>query len=190
MGNWQNVTSEKREAGGLAVKTTAIGRLVLLEASLRMFLDHPFVGVGFHDFGEHSLPYVRQVRTTWLGARESWVGKGVTQHNTFLNMLTEVGLVGFVPQILMYCFIFATLMKTRRVHDGAVDHDFVVVVFAALGAYLACAMFMEPRFFEFMNMFPFLLVGIAVGSHQRATLRIDNNNGRGERRPASAGTIR
>ncbi len=172
MANWSNVKSEKREAGGLAVAHTARGRLVLLEASFRMFADHPFAGVGFHDFEEHSLPYIRQVRTTLLGAREAWQGKHLKQHNHFLNMMTEVGLMGLVPQLLMFYFLFRMLYGARRVHDGAVDHDFIVVVWAIFAEYLTNAMFMEPRFYEFMNVLPFFMAGIVVGSYQRKRLGI------------------
>ncbi|MFC1799818.1 O-antigen ligase family protein [Candidatus Eisenbacteria bacterium] len=170
LGNWSTVKSEKRGAGGLATTHTAANRLVLLDASFRMFADHPFVGVGFHDFQEHSLPYVRQVRSTIFGVRESWQGKTIKQHNHFLNMMTEVGLMGLLPQLLMFYFLFRLLYRARRIHDGAVDHDFVVVVWAILAEYLTNAMFMEPRFYEFMNVLPFLLAGIVVGSYQRKQL--------------------
>jgi O-antigen ligase len=135
-------------------------------------VDHPFVGVGFHDFEEHSLPYVRQVRSTVFGVRESWQGKTIKQHNHFLNTMTEVGLLGLVPQLLMFYFLFRILYKARKVHDDAVDHDFVVVIWAILAEYLTNAMFMEPRFYEFMNVLPFLLAGIVVGSYQRKRLGI------------------
>jgi len=170
LGNWSTVKSEKREAGGLATTHTAANRLVLLDASFRMFADHPFVGVGFHDFEKHSLPYVRQVRSTLFGVRESWQGKTIKQHNHFLNMMTEVGLLGLLPQLLMFYFIFRMLRRARKVHDDTVDHDFVVVVWAIMAEYLTNAMFMEPRFYEFMNVLPFLLAGIVVGSYQRKKL--------------------
>jgi O-antigen ligase len=170
MGNWSNVKSEKREAGGLGTSETARGRLVLLEASLKMFADHPFIGVGFHDFEEHSRPYIRQVHTTLLGVREAWQGKKLKQHNHFLNTMTELGLMGLVPQVLMYLFLFRLLYKARKTHDDAVEHDFVVVVWAVIAVYLTNAMFMEPRFFECMNVLPFLLAGIVVGSYQRRQL--------------------
>jgi O-antigen ligase len=181
LGNWAAVQTDERSEGGLASKETAISRLVLLEASMRMFADHPFVGVGFHEFETYSLPYVRQVRATVLGMRESWMGKGLKQHNHYLNTLTEMGLLAFIPEVLVLYFLFSTLIKARKVHDDAIDHDFVVVVLAILGTYLTTSMFMEPRFFEFMNTFPLLLAGIAVGSYQRKLAGVQQaENTRGE----------
>jgi O-antigen ligase len=170
MAKWSDVKSEKREAGGLATSHTARGRLVLLQASFKMFADHPFIGVGFHDFEEHSLPYVRQVHTTILGVREPWQGKNLKQHNHFLNTMTELGLMGLVPQLLMYFFLLRILRRARKIHDDTVNHDFVVVVWAIFAVYLTNSMFMEPRFFECMNVLPFLLGGIVVGSYQRKQL--------------------
>ncbi len=170
MANWSDVKTENREAGGLATAETGRSRLVLLEASLNMFVDHPFTGVGFHDFEAHSRPYIRQVRTTLLGARESWMGKTLKQHNHFLNTMTELGLMGLIPELLIFYFLFKILLKARKVHDGAIDHDFVVVVWAVIAGYLTNAMFMEPRFYEFMSVLPFMLAGIVVGSYQRKQL--------------------
>jgi hypothetical protein len=170
LGNWSNVTSEKREAGGMAVTNTAANRMVLLQASFRMFVDHPFTGVGFHQFEEHSRPYVRQVHRTMFGVRESWQGKTIKQHNHFLNTMTELGLLGLLPELLMFYFMFRMLYRARKIHDDVVDHDFVVVVWAVLAECLVNAMFIETRFFEFINVLPFVLAGIVVGSYQRKQL--------------------
>jgi len=45
-----------------------------------------------------------------------------------------------------------------------------VVVMGVFAQFLSNAMFMEPRWFEFMNVLPFFLGGIVVGGYQRATL--------------------
>jgi O-antigen ligase len=181
--NWDNVTTENREKGGLATEETAAGRLVIFQASLRMFLDHPFTGVGFFQYDQYSLRYVRQVRSTLLGMRQSWVGKNVKQHNQLLLMLTELGLVGFVPLCLMYYFIIRMLWKARRVHSDAFDDEFVVVVWAVFAEYFTNIMFMNPTFFEFMNVMPMVLAGIVVGGYQRATLGLANNNNSERRHP-------
>jgi O-antigen ligase len=187
--NWDNVKTDDRAKGGLATETTAVGRLVLLETSLRMFVDHPFTGVGFDQYEAYRLPYVRQVRTTLLGMRESWMGKNVKQHNQFLLLLTELGLMGFVPLCLIYYFVIRTLWKARKIHSDAFDYEFVVVVWAIFAEYLTNVMFMNPSFFEFMNVMPMVLAGIVVGGYQRAILGQANNGG-GERRYLSEGTIR
>jgi len=190
LGNLESVTSENREAGGLATKNTAIGRLVLLETALRMFMDKPFTGVGFDQYEVNRLPYVRQVRTTLLGARQAWQGKSVKQHNQLLLVLSELGLMGFVPLCLVYYFVIRMLWKARKVPSDMYDSEFVVVVGCVLAAYLANAMFINPAFFEFLNAIPMVFAGIVAGGYQRATLVGWNNNGKGERSITGEGTIR
>jgi O-antigen ligase len=189
MANWENVTGEDRSAGGLATKSTALGRLALFQASMKMFADHPFMGVGFDQYSQYRLTYIRQVRETLLGLRESWMGKTVKQHSQFLLVLTELGLMGFVPLCLIYYFIIRMLWRARKVHDGAFDYEFVVVVSAVLAEYLVNAMFMNPSFFEFLNVMPMVLAGIVAGGYQRAVLG-RSNNGYGERSLAGEGSIR
>ena len=170
LANWDNVKTENRAAGGLATKHTVQSRLVLYQAGLAMFQDHPFRGVGFMRFQDEALPYVRQVRTTLLGYREAWMGKNLNMHNHFLNMLIEVGLIGFVPLVLVYYFTFRILIPARKRPTPAYDSDFVVAVWAVFAQYLSNAMFMEPRFFEFMNVLPFMLAAIIIGGQQRLRL--------------------
>lgn len=170
MGNWDSVTSDDRSAGGLATKHTAIGRLVLLETSMRMFMDRPFTGIGFDQYEANRLPYVRQVRTTFLGTRPTWQGKSVKQHNQLLLVISELGLMGFVPLCLVYYFVFRMLWQARKVMTAAYDYEFVVVVWGVMAAYLGNAMFINPTFFEFMNAIPMVFAGIVAGAYQRATL--------------------
>jgi O-antigen ligase len=176
LANWENVTTEKREAGGLATKHSATQRLVLFETSLSMFSHRPFFGVGFMRFEEEARPHIRQVRSTALGYREAWMGKNLKQHNQFLNMLTEMGLAGFIPLVFIYYYIFRTFARAGRIESPTYDRDFVVVVWAVFAEYVTNVFFMEPRFFEFMNVLPFLLAGIVIGGYQRATLPRWNNS--------------
>jgi O-antigen ligase len=177
LGNWSNVKTAERESGGVADMTTAQGRVVLMNASLRMFMDHPFVGVGFQRFMEKSVPYIVQVKRTFLGYREGWIGLDSNQHNQFFSVLTELGLLGFIPFALMYVFLFRTLARARSAKVQEYDSEFVVAVWAAMAAYLSALMFIEPRYFEFLNTLPFMLMGIVVGGYERAML-MQRNAGR------------
>jgi O-antigen ligase len=171
LGNWSAITSEDREAGGMATKSTAQSRLVLIDVSLKMFADRPFVGVGLARFLDYSPEYVKTVRTTFLGYREHWIGQSVNQHNHFLSVLTEIGLIGFVPLMIIYFTLFRTLRKAYYVEAENYDKELVVCVWAIWAAHMVNVMFIEPRFFEFMNAFPYICAGIIVGGYQRAKLK-------------------
>lgn len=174
LGNWSNVKTAERESGGVGDMATAQGRVVLLNASLRMFMDHPFFGVGFERFMEQAPPYVSQVTRTFLGYREQWIGQESNQHNQFSSILTEIGLVGFVPFVLMYVLLLRMLARAKRAKVEAYDSEFVVMVWALMAAYMSVIMFIEPRWFEFMNALPFIFMGIVAGGYQRAMMRRSN----------------
>jgi len=171
IGNWSNVTTSDRTAGGIATRDTAEARLVLANASMRMFVDHPLFGVGFTRFIENSGPYVSQVRSTFLGYKEAWLAAGSNQHNQFLSVLTEIGLSGFVPFVLLYYFVFRMLARARKIRADAYDYEFVIAVIAIMLAYLTETLFIEPRFYEFMNTLPYMMAGIVAGGYQRATMK-------------------
>jgi hypothetical protein len=181
LGNWSNITTEERSAGGLATEHTAMARLVLAEASMKMFMDRPFVGVGFTRFLEYSPAYVRTIRTTLLGYKEAWIGQSVNQHNQFLTILTEIGLIGFIPLVIIYVTIWRYLLKARHIQSGNFDYELVVTVMAIWAGYTLNVMFMEPRFFEFMNVLPYIFAGLIIGGYQRATLKGYQTPGKGER---------
>ncbi len=171
LANWSNVTTAERSAGGLATEHTVMARLVLAEVSLKMFADRPFVGVGFTRFMEYSPAYVKTVRATLLGYREHWIGQHVNQHNQFFSVLTEIGLIGLVPLLVIYLTLWRTFIRARRIEADNYDGELVVTVMAMWAGYTVNIMFMEPRFFEFMNVLPYIFAGIIVGGYQRTMLK-------------------
>jgi O-antigen ligase len=181
LGNWSNVTTSERSAGGLATEHTAMARLVLAEVSMKMFADRPFVGVGFTRFMEYSPAYVKTVRTTLLGYKESWIGQNVNQHNQLLTILTEIGLIGFLPLVFLYITLWRTLHRAVKVDSDNYDRELVVTIWAVWAGYTMNILFMEPRFFEFMNVLPYICAGIIVGGYQRAMLRRPPRNTVNER---------
>jgi O-antigen ligase len=154
-----------------------------------MFMDRPGMGVGFARFVSESKPYLSQVRSTILGYKEAELGTRVNQHNQFLSILTEVGILGFLPFALMYFFMFRMMARAYRIKCDCYDSEFVAAVWAVWAAYVSQVMFIEPRFFEFMNAFPFMFAGIIVGGYQRATT-YRHHALQDERRRGREGTVR
>jgi hypothetical protein len=72
------------------------------------------------------------------------------------------------------------LARARRVHMDLCDHDFVIVVIAIMLAYVTETMFIEPRYYEFMNTLPYMMAGMVGGGYQRATMRGAAAMARGE----------
>jgi len=172
LGNWSNMTSANREQGGVGDVTTAQSRMVILYASLQMIRDSPIVGCGFDRFVKEGAPYVAEVRQTVLGYKASWIAESCNQHNQFVSIFTEIGLMGFAPFVILYVLILRLLWKARKVEAEEYDREFVVMVWAVMAGYIAVIMFIEPRWYEFMNVLPFMLLGIISGGYERAMMRM------------------
>ncbi len=82
-------------------------RFDLWEVSLRMLRDHPFFGVGIHNFGSmfpqyHSVPYLGNA--TWGDP-----------HNLYFAQLAERGLVGFAALVwLLGAMVYQAWTRFRR----------------------------------------------------------------------------
>lgn len=69
-------------------------RLYLARHAVRMFLDAPFLGVGFHQFAQHMFEQALAIPET--GAR--WID--VHGHNLFLQLLAVTGILGLLAVVL------------------------------------------------------------------------------------------
>jgi O-antigen ligase len=78
-------------------------RLELWRAGGNMVLDHPLLGVGSMHFYEYAREY----------GEISHDNRGKNTHNTYLEILTGTGLIGF------FCFVGMVVKLTRSLHRAA-----------------------------------------------------------------------
>jgi putative inorganic carbon (hco3(-)) transporter len=84
------------------IDASAQGRLDAWKAGGRMLLAHPLLGVGFDRFAPYYLSYAGDV----------WERRPKETHNTFIKVAAEVGLLGFIP-FMMLCGL--SWREARRV---------------------------------------------------------------------------
>jgi len=65
-------------------------RLVVFDAMAQMFSERPLLGWGYESLDQHIQPFYRRVGEAYISSRM------VTSHNTYMTVLTELGLVGFI----------------------------------------------------------------------------------------------
>lgn len=78
-------------------------RLELWDAAFNMILDHPLLGVGSGRFYDYQTEY----------GEISHDNRGKNTHNTYLEILTGTGFIGF------FCFIGMIVKLLRALHDAA-----------------------------------------------------------------------
>ncbi len=167
--NWDNLGSEDRDKGGLATVNTIHSRVALFCEAVETFADHPLFGCGFMNFGEVAIQYRRPRDVPFFGHVDLGLGTEAVPHNIFMTVFAEQGLLGIVPYFLIYFFVFRASLRAYRdlPRTGLVSRDFVVCVWCAIVGYFANAMLLEMRYFEYVNVLFFFLIGSMVGMHEQ-----------------------
>src|SRR5713226_543895 len=86
----------------------AYGRIAEFEQSLRVFVDHPLLGVGFQSFNNYVAEEPRYV------ASYAGVSSLDTPHNTLAEILTETGIIGFVPYLMAHLLLLMAMWQLRQ----------------------------------------------------------------------------
>jgi O-antigen ligase len=115
------------------------GRSELWEVAWRITSDHPVAGVGLHNFTVHSPRYVREpgaLKNVKLIAERPHA-----VHNTYLELLTETGVVGLTLLLLAAAASLLAGLKAAQqfeargdIASGALARAAVVAASAALAA--------------------------------------------------------
>lgn len=173
--NWDNLSSEDRESGGMGQMNTIHYRVNLAIEAFEIFLDHPFLGVGFMNLEEVAPDYRRPRDVPFLGHIDMGVGGESISHNIFITVMSEQGSLGLIPYVLIYYLMWKrTIEMWRRApRKGLISKDFVVCIWCAYFAYLVNAMSLELRYFEYVNVLFFFLMGSMVGVGERMFQRQD-----------------
>lgn len=147
---WDRLSSTDRQAGGVAQKSPIYNRIVLAQQSWDMFKKAPLMGVGFGHFIDAKLKLE--------GDPDDWVNSDSTvlvQHNIFLNMLAETGLIGLALTVLaIYLLWRESVGLYRKIPPearGDLSRDLVVLFWVFLTAWLIDANFRDPLWDPFSN---------------------------------------
>lgn len=158
------------------VDKTAHSRLVFWEAGIKMFEHHPLVGVGINNFAITRLEDYSQ-----LGfSNKAWV-----PHSIYIQCLSELGLAGMVPFLVLVALFFRLNAKTRKLllclgqkrqssyeYCLSVGLDLAMIGYLSSGAFLAVLYY--PHFW--------VLLGLSVGLYT-ASCRLQQERTKPESSP-------
>jgi O-antigen ligase len=89
--------------------------------------------------------------------------KGFLIHNTFLNILVELGLTGFVPFVLIFVYLIKDALMLYR---EAIEHrDIAIIFLAACAAFIFTAM-ANNMTYKFAHVLLFSMAGMVKGHLQ------------------------
>jgi O-antigen ligase len=163
--DWDNLSSEDRDKGGLGTMNTVEYRVMLLYETAEIFMDEPLFGVGFMNFEEAALQRRKPRDVPFFGHIDHGVGGIAVSHNILVTIIAEQGLTGLVPYLLIFMLMLrrAKAAYKRFPRNGLISRDYVVCVWCAIAAYISNSMFLEMRYFEYVNVLFFFLVGSMIG---------------------------
>lgn len=182
--NWDNLSTEDRDKGGMGTMNTVHARVNLAYEAFDVFMASPFFGCGFKNFEEEAKKYRRPRDVPFFGLIDVGMTHGSYSHNVFLTILAEQGILGIVPYVLIIWFIFQASRRAYRVlpSEGLVSRELAVGIWAAMAAFFINALFMEMRQFEYINVLLFFLMGLLVGAQEHFADESASARGRNGRR--------
>jgi len=134
--------------------------------TLAMGMANPIFGVGFGNFKIVWPKYFRSIDGN--GVRDLRDGN----HNTFLGLFAEVGLIGLIPYLMIFYYMFRIGLRVYATSEGF-EREFSLVFLLVLVTYLFGANFSDYRSGPFFNTTLFMIFGcVAAMDLQRRRRRI------------------
>ncbi len=156
---WTQIKQSKR----LTAPRPIYARLVLVQQTWDIFKDHPVFGVGFGHFVDAQQELPRDPASLAAGMTHGVL----VQHNLFLNMAAETGLIGLVATIALFVAVFTQSLKLYRklpaTAHGLLSRGLVVLFWVLMVNYLTDAMFRDTLWDVFVNGLFWSLAGMIVG---------------------------
>lgn len=179
-----NVFFSQQDPYAIQQDESLIGRSNQALVGLEMFRDNPLLGVGFGNFSANYWDYANQLGLANPGLRASAQGARYP-HSLYLEILSEIGLVGFITFSIFFYHLFAYLIKARKKYKKfVVDSDWaswMTALMYALITFLVSGLFLHGLLFRYIWMIiGFILAALAIN---RDLLRVvqtqPRNNHRG-----------
>lgn len=154
---WERIMAFKRDEGQSGAETAESVKLrpILAMVAWNMFCERPLFGCGFGHYREHFVNVLAD-RTTELPLEKS---RPYVQHNVFLGLLTETGLVGMGLFTLVLVYWTRDAWRLWRSDAPPWARQLGLLFLATLGTYLPNAMFHDLAIIPMVNMYLFFLAG-------------------------------
>jgi len=126
-------------------------RLNMIDLSLAQIREHPVTGVGFNRFVEQ------------LAEDENYYS--AASHNTPLTLFVELGLLGFVPYLMIYGALLFESLKSYMQHTWS--RSMIALLWSVTAPFFATTNLTDTRILMYQNILLFGLWGIVLGIVRR-----------------------
>lgn len=119
------------------VRKSDTGRLNWWKQTVRMFSDHPLLGVGAGNWKLQHPKYGYQEKPDFIAIARP--------HNDFLWVLAETGIFGFISYGGLFLILLFYAYRLARQYEDEEDRATGLIFFFALMSYIVLAFFSYPR---------------------------------------------
>jgi O-antigen ligase len=134
--------------------------------TMAMGMANPIFGVGFDNFKSEWPKYFRPIDGSEIEIRDLTDGN----HNTFLGLFAEIGLVGLVPYLLIFYHMFRIGLRVYRREEGLAREFSLLFLLVAI-SYVIGGNFSDYRSGRFHNTVLFLLFGAVARIDVQGAIR-------------------
>ncbi len=136
-------------------ESTVNDRIVNYIIAIKMAEANPILGVGYGNFNAKWEDYYQDIDGIPFTSFDG-------NHNTYLGILAEVGIIGFIVYVLIFYYMikmcFYEYNKSKHADDFR--RELAIGVIAMTASYLVTGAFADLRFHQFQNNVMFLFFGI------------------------------
>lgn len=164
---WANIVEFKRDKDLTARETASSARLrpTLAFIAWEMFCDYPLVGCGFGHYIDEHVNYLSN-RDTDIRLEE---GRGYEQHNVWLSLLTETGLLGVTLFILLMIAWLKSAWRLWKATAASLWMRQQGLFFMIVAAnYIMNGMFQDMAIIPMVHMILFFLAGVTINLQLQA----------------------
>lgn len=148
--NMDNFLGDDRAKGGLTDIEPIVLRIGLAQMSWELVKDQPIFGAGFGHFRDVAPQYARDPSSPYFA-----FGTSALEHNNFLSIVSETGLVGLALYIGVIALILRASIRLYRKLPasgiGLINRDIVVLYWILATAYFIDGTFRETSDSPFAN---------------------------------------
>jgi probable O-glycosylation ligase (exosortase A-associated) len=120
---------------------SGLSRIYLWKVGLQIFLDNPILGTGFLTFPQAKQEYRFYYENIEEELRNYVFRKGKVGHNTYVQVLSEAGILGFLPysfMIITILFKLKLFISRENKKKGGHSHPLAVGFFAGAVGFSVC----------------------------------------------------
>jgi putative inorganic carbon (hco3(-)) transporter len=143
---------QKKRFTSAGTDSTSVSRLTYWGGGIKMFQEHPIVGVGYRCFPDYFHRYYHYM----IPEGQSWGGRKEVAHNTLIEVGSEMGTIGLITYLYVYYLVFKlNRISRRKMRNYIADTKASWAYQFSIGLDIAQIVFFVGGFFMSVALYPY-----------------------------------